>query len=29
VIFDGRNQYNPATIARVGFTYLCIGRRNV
>jgi UDPglucose 6-dehydrogenase len=29
VIFDGRNQYNPATIARLGFTYLCIGRRNV
>ena len=26
VIFDGRNQYNPKTIARQGFRYLCIGR---
>ena len=26
VIFDGRNQYNPKTLARLGFTYICIGR---
>lgn len=26
VIFDGRNQYNPKTIARQGFKYVCIGR---
>jgi UDPglucose 6-dehydrogenase len=26
VIFDGRNQYNPKTLARLGFEYLCIGR---
>ncbi len=26
VIFDGRNQYNPATLARLGFKYVCIGR---
>jgi UDPglucose 6-dehydrogenase len=26
VIFDGRNQYNPKTLARQGFRYLCIGR---
>jgi UDPglucose 6-dehydrogenase len=26
VIFDGRNQYNPRTLARLGFTYVCIGR---
>jgi UDPglucose 6-dehydrogenase len=26
VIFDGRNQYNPKTLARLGFQYLCIGR---
>ena len=26
VIFDGRNQYNPKTVARSGFQYVCIGR---
>ncbi len=26
VIFDGRNQYNPATMAGFGFHYECIGR---
>lgn len=26
VIFDGRNQYNPATVAGHGFYYSCIGR---
>ncbi len=26
VIFDGRNQYNPKTLARLGFQYICIGR---
>ncbi len=29
VIFDGRNQYRPATLARLGFHYLCIGRPRV
>lgn len=29
VIFDGRNQYNPKTLARIGFQYHCIGRPNV
>lgn len=26
LIFDGRNQYNPATVERQGFTYICVGR---
>jgi UDPglucose 6-dehydrogenase len=26
VIFDGRNQYNPKTLSRLGFDYICIGR---
>lgn len=26
VIFDGRNQYNPKEMARLGFTYFCVGR---
>ncbi len=29
VIFDGRNQYNPHTLSRAGFTYFCIGRPDV
>ena len=29
VIFDGRNQYNPKTMARQNFKYICIGRPNV
>lgn len=28
VIFDGRNQYNPRTMAQLGFTYIGIGRGN-
>lgn len=26
VVFDGRNQYNPATMKQAGFTYHCVGR---
>jgi UDPglucose 6-dehydrogenase len=26
VIFDGRNQYNPKTMEKLGFRYLCVGR---
>lgn len=26
LIFDGRNQYNPASMARKGFIYICVGR---
>jgi len=29
VIFDGRNQYNPKTMEKLGFQYLCIGRPHV
>lgn len=29
VIFDGRNQYNPRTLMRHGFRYICIGRPGV
>ena len=29
VIFDGRNQYNPKSVARAGFKYMCIGRPHV
>jgi UDPglucose 6-dehydrogenase len=29
VIFDGRNQYNPKTLARLGFNYICVGRPHV
>ena len=28
VIFDGRNQYNPALLRKQGFTYYGIGRKN-
>ncbi len=27
VIFDGRNQYNPEEIKKLGFEYFCIGRK--
>lgn len=26
VLFDGRNLYNPSRMARLGFTYVCVGR---
>ncbi|MCX5799208.1 MAG: UDP-glucose/GDP-mannose dehydrogenase family protein [Proteobacteria bacterium] len=29
VIFDGRNQYNPKTLSKLGFRYICIGRPDV
>ena len=29
VIFDGRNLYNPAQLAELGFTYYSIGRASV
>jgi UDPglucose 6-dehydrogenase len=29
VIFDGRNMYDPATLAKRGFRYVCVGRPSV
>jgi hypothetical protein len=29
VVFDGRNQYEPATMQALGFSYQCIGRAPV
>ena len=26
LVFDGRNQYNPASMRAMGFEYVCIGR---
>jgi len=26
VIFDGRNQYEPALMKKLGFSYYCVGR---
>jgi UDPglucose 6-dehydrogenase len=26
LIFDGRNQYNPKSLSRLGFRYFCVGR---
>jgi UDPglucose 6-dehydrogenase len=28
VIFDGRNLFNAQTVARHGFAYFCVGRKN-
>ncbi len=27
IIFDGRNLYNPASLAELGFAYFCVGRK--
>lgn len=29
LVFDGRNLYDPAKMARLGFQYVCVGRGNV
>jgi UDPglucose 6-dehydrogenase len=28
VIFDGRNQYDPESLRKMGFVYVGIGRKN-